>query len=116
MKLRNVFVVSLLVFLLPALAAGATTGKAAQITGKYIEARSADVYTGPCFANSEVNLAGQEAVLGWRVDKGTWGGVKVDGLSVVAVVRASSTLGGPYPQPPPAKTGVVLGERAAPGE
>src|SRR6266852_1107402 len=62
MKFRNVILISLLVFLLPALAAGATTSKAAQITGKYIEARSADVYTGPCFANSEVNLAGQDAL------------------------------------------------------
>src|SRR2546426_9767149 len=102
MKLRNVFVVSLLVFLLPALAAGATTGKAAQITGKYIEARSADVYTGPCFANSEVNLAGQEAVLGWRVDKGPWVGVKLDGLSVVAAGGASRTLGESYGKPLPA--------------
>src|SRR5258708_13966682 len=106
MKFRNVFLVSLLVFLLPALAAGATTGKAAQITGKYIEARSADVYTGPCFANSEVNLAGQEAVLGWRVDKGTWGDVKLYGLSVVAVGAATRPLGGPFPHPPPVETGV----------
>ena len=116
MKFRNVFLVSLLVFLLPALAAGATTSKAAQITGKYIEARSADVYTGPCFANSEVNLAGQEAVLGWRVDKGTWGDVKLDGLSVVAVVRANSTLGDPYANPLPAKTVMILDERATQGQ
>src|SRR5260370_15732342 len=108
MKFRNVFLVSLLVFLLPALAAGATTSKAAQITGKYIEARTADVYTGPCFANSEVNLTGQEAVLGWRVDKGVWGDVKLDGLSIVAVVRANSTLGDPYANPLPAKTALHL--------
>src|SRR5258708_6761754 len=116
MKFRNVFLVALLAFLLPALAAGATTSKAAQITGKYIEARSADVYTGPCFANSEVNLAGQEAVLGWRVDKGTWGDVKLDGLSVVAVVRANSTLGDPYANPLPAKTVMILDERATQGQ
>ena len=35
----------------------------AQISGQYLESRTADVYTGPCFANSEVNLTGREAVL-----------------------------------------------------
>src|SRR5574341_2127900 len=35
---------------------------AAQIKGIYIESRTADVYTGPCFANGEVNsrLRGDE--------------------------------------------------------
>ena len=35
----------------------------AAIKGDYIEARSADVYTGPCFANGEVGLVGNEAIL-----------------------------------------------------
>src|SRR6266702_2050949 len=81
---------------------------AGHVSGEYIESRTADVYTGPCFANSEVNLTGQEAVLGWHVDKGTWGDVKLDGLSVVAVVRANSTLGDPYANPLPAKTVMIL--------
>jgi hypothetical protein len=29
-----------------------------QISGEYVETRSADVYTGQCFANGEVNLVG----------------------------------------------------------
>ena len=29
---------------------------AAGITGQYMEARTCDVWTGPCFANAEVNL------------------------------------------------------------
>ena len=44
---------------------------AAGITGKYVEARTCDVWTGPCFANAEMNLGGKHAVLGWKVDKGT---------------------------------------------
>ncbi|MBI5757839.1 MAG: hypothetical protein HZA46_04910, partial [Planctomycetales bacterium] len=43
-------------------------GFAAQITGEYIEARTCDVYTGPCFANGEVGTTGNEAVLAWKVD------------------------------------------------
>ena len=41
------------------------------IVGDYIEARTSDVYVGPCFANSEMNLTGQEAVLAWRVREDT---------------------------------------------
>src|SRR5262249_39915472 len=63
------------------------------IYGNYIEARTADVYTGPCFANSEAGLIGELAVFGWKVEKGSWQGVDLDGLSVVAAVRASATLG-----------------------
>ena len=61
--------------------------------GEYMESRTADVYTGPCFANSEMNQTGDLAVLGWRINQGAWNGVKLDGLAVAAVVRAESTLG-----------------------
>jgi hypothetical protein len=84
----------------------------AQISGQYIEARTADVYTGPCFANSEVNLTGQEAVLAWRIDKGSWDHVALHGLAVVAVVHASATLGDPYANPLPAKTVFLVDARA----
>ena len=73
-------------------AAGLPTAKGS-IYGNYVEARNADVYTGPCFANSEEGLLGDLAVFGWKVSKGNWHGVALDGLSVVGVVRASSTLG-----------------------
>ena len=85
---------------------------AQQISGDYIETRSADVYTGQCFANGEVNLVGNEAIMGWHVDKGSWDGVALDGLNVVAVVRAKSTLGDPYADPYPAKSVLVIDESA----
>ncbi|HEV2290121.1 MAG TPA: DUF1326 domain-containing protein [Candidatus Acidoferrales bacterium] len=74
------------------------------ISGNYMEFRNADVYTGPCFANSEVGLTGQDAVLAWHITSGEWNGVQLSGLSVVAVVRASATLGDPYGNPLPAKS------------
>jgi hypothetical protein len=73
--------------------AAAAPAPAAGLTGRYIEARTCDVWTGPCFANAEMNLGGKHAVLGWRVDKGSVDGVRLDGLGVVAVVAASDTLG-----------------------
>lgn len=87
---------------------------AQQISGDYVETRSADVYTGQCFANGEVNLVGNEAILAWRVDKGSWDGVSLNGLSVVAVVRAKATLGDPYAEPYPAKAVLVVDEQATP--
>ena len=84
----------------------------AAINGDYMEARSADVYTGPCFANSEVGLTGQEAILAWKVRTGSWKGIDVSGLSVVAVVRANATLGDPYHTPYPALSVLILDSRA----
>jgi len=66
---------------------------ARSVSGNYIEARTADVYTGPCFANGEVEQVGHEAVFGWKINNGAWDGVNVAGLSVVGVVRAEHTLG-----------------------
>ena len=67
--------------------------QAADITGQYVEARTCDVWTGPCFANADFNLGGKHAVLAWKVGKGSLGEVNIDGLSVVAVVSARNTLG-----------------------
>ena len=94
-----------------ALSAWAVPASAA-LKGDYIEARSADVYTGPCFANSEVGLTGNEAIMAWRVDEGSWKGTSLNGLGVVAVVKANATLGDPYHSPYPAQSVLILDERA----
>lgn len=85
-----------------------------QLRGNYIEARTADVFTGPCFANSEVELVGNLAVFGWKINAGTWEGVKLDGLSVVGVVRAANTLGNVHASAYPVKSVVIIDERATP--
>jgi Protein of unknown function (DUF1326) len=85
---------------------------AQQISGDYLETRSADVYTGQCFANGEVNLVGNEAILAWRVQSGSWDGVSLEGLTVAAAVRANATLGDPYGNPFPAKAVLLVDDRA----
>ena len=85
---------------------------AQQIRGDYIETRSADVYTGQCFANGEVNLAGKEAILAWHVQNGSWDGVALDGLTIAAAVRARATLGDPYGNPYPAEAVLLVDEQA----
>ncbi|MGZ4817918.1 MAG: DUF1326 domain-containing protein [Terriglobales bacterium] len=89
---------------------------AQQIAGDYIETRSADIYTGQCFANGEVGLTGNEAILGWRVRHGSWNGVALDGLSIAAAVRAKATLGDPYENPYPAKSVLIVDEEATPAQ
>lgn len=82
------------------------------VRGEYIEARTADVYTGPCFANSEVGLAGDLAVMGWKIDKGNFEGVTLDGLSVMGAIRASNTLGNVIDTVYPVKAVLIIDERA----
>src|SRR5690349_11892856 len=76
-----------------ALLLATATSLLAEISGDYLEVRSCDVYTGPCFANAEMGLAGKEGMLFWNVREGSFNGVKLDGLSVMAVVKADGTLG-----------------------
>jgi hypothetical protein len=86
---------------------------AVPVSGNYIEARTADVYTGACFANGEADLVGQEAVFGWQIKKGTWRGVDIAGLSVVGVVRAQHTLGLLTEPVNPAKAVLIVDSRAS---
>jgi len=71
----------------------ATSAAVAQITGKYVEVRNCDVWTGPCFANAEGNLTGHNGAMVWQIEKGSFDNVALDGLTVIAVVQASDTLG-----------------------
>ena len=87
---------------------------AQQIRGDYMETRSADVYTGQCFANGEVNLAGKEAILAWHVQSGSWDGITLDGLTIAAAVRAQATLGDPYGNPYPAQAVLLVDDQATP--
>lgn len=87
---------------------------AQSIRGDYIETRSADVYTGQCFANGEVNLVGNEAILAWHVQSGSWDGVPLQGFTVAAAVHANGTLGDPYESPYPAKAVLLVDDQATP--
>ncbi len=88
----------------------------AQVRGTYMETRTADVYTGMCFANGEVNLTGNEAVMAWHINKGTWHGVKLDGLTIAAALHAQATLGDPYANPYPVKSVLMVDDQATPAQ
>lgn len=71
---------------------------AAGVRGDYIEARTADIYTGPCFSNGEVFITGSQAILAWKVTEGSWEGVDLGGLSVAAAVRGNTTFSQDRPE------------------
>src|SRR5437667_2716532 len=90
MTMKTLIAISALALTASALLAG---NSAPAISGDYLEVRSCDVYTGPCFANAEMNLTGKEGMLLWSVREGSWKGTKLDGLRVMAVVHTDATLG-----------------------
>lgn len=88
---------------------------ASEITGDYLESRTCDVYTGPCFGNAEVGLTGKYAFMAWSVDSGRHNGVDLSGLKVVLAIRASDTLGyggSVVVSPDPIKSVALVDERA----
>jgi hypothetical protein len=72
----------------PLLAGGRNT-----VSGAYVEARTAEVFTGGCIMNSEAETMGKQAVLAWKVDRGSFNGINIDGLSVVAAMSGDRNLG-----------------------
>jgi hypothetical protein len=72
----------------PLLAGGKGT-----VNGAYVEARTAEVFTGGCIMNSEAETMGRQAVLAWKVDRGSFNGVSIDGLTIVAALSGDRNLG-----------------------
>ena len=70
-----------------------TVAVASELKGDYLETRTCDVYTGPCFANGQGGVTGKDAIMAWSIDRGTYEGVDLAGLKVVVVINASDTLG-----------------------
>lgn len=93
MKLRIAAVCSIFTAAAVMTVAAAPQATDTSVQGRYVEARSCDVYTGFCFANSEMGLVGREAIMAWNVTEGAWNGVTLDGLCIAAVIKADETLG-----------------------
>jgi hypothetical protein len=86
------------VFCIAFVALSASVANAAEIRGDYVEARTADVFTGPCFSNAQVFINGKEGVVAWKVTSGSWKGVDLAGLCVAASVNGSNTLSEDQPE------------------
>jgi hypothetical protein len=103
---------SVVILLMAATLAFAGKQTAPAISGDYLEVRSCDVFTGPCFANAEMGLTGKEAIMVWSVREGSWKGTALDGLSVIAVLRTDGTLGDVRYEPRSGKAVLIVDARA----
>jgi hypothetical protein len=68
-------------------------GTSGTISGEYVEARTAEVFAGGCVMNSEAETMGRQAVMAWKIDRGSYRGVPLDGLTVVAAINGDRNLG-----------------------
>ena len=110
--------IAIVVALLGLAAAPVLTAKAAALKGTYVEARTAEVFAGGCIMNGEAGTTGREAILAWKVDRGRFDGVALDGFAVVAAVAADVNLGvreigGETAR---TRTAVFVDERATPAQ
>src|SRR4249919_1302624 len=90
---RTLLVLSLVLCVVGAAASPLLAGGKGSVTGAYVEARTAEVFTGGCIMNSEAETMGKQAVLAWKVDRGSFNGIAVDGLSIVAAISGDRNLG-----------------------
>jgi hypothetical protein len=97
-----------------ALILAAGTADAAGLRGEYVEARTNDVFTGPCFSNAEVYTTGHQAVIAWKVTEGSYKGVDLAGLAVAAAVRGTSTF--EADQPDQAQAVLIVDKQATPAQ
>jgi nucleotide-binding universal stress UspA family protein len=106
MSYKSVWSLALVALAVPAAAADS-------LSGTYLESRTCQVYTGPCFANAETALAGREAVMAWNIDAGKKDNVDLAGLSVVMVVRGNDTLAyGGVADPKELKSAIIVDAKA----
>ena len=90
----GILVVLCLVVTVAIVATASSAGARAEpkLVGEYVEARTCDVWTGPCFSNSEMNTTGEFAVFGWSISRGQFDGQDLGGLRLAAAIRADGTL------------------------
>jgi len=91
---------------------GTSVANAAGLQGDYVEARTADVFTGPCISNAEVFISGSEAVMAWKINRGAWKGTDLSGLCVAAAVRGTTTFS--EDQPDQAAAVLIVDQKASP--
>ena len=110
---RTILAAALIGLVVSPLAAG---GKS--LSGAYVEARTAEVFTGGCIMNSEAETVGKQAVLAWKVDSGSFNGIAIDGLSVVAAISGDRNLGMQEMggEKPTVRSAIFVDQRANPAQ
>ena len=87
------------------------------VSGQYVEARTAEIFTGGCIMGSEAETMGKQAVLAWKVDRGTFNGVS--STACRSWPRSPATEPGPARnrrRPATVRSAVFVDERANPAQ
>jgi hypothetical protein len=83
----------LLASLFTFVAPSAQTKAIMPLSGDYVEARTASVFAGPCHYNGELVTTGNDAVMAWQFNSGSWEHISLAGVRVIAAVSSSENLG-----------------------
>lgn len=82
----------ILVSVLLAFAASTFAQSTKPVSGEYVEARSAEVYTCACLFSGQAETAGKEAILVWNVQEGDFAGASLAGMKMAAVIVGEAHL------------------------
>jgi len=88
---RMLFVITGAVLAIAPLVIG-SRAEAVRIRGDYVEVRTASVFAGACHFNGEVTTTGRDALMAWHITSGSWQGVPLKGVKVVAIITSDSNL------------------------
>ena len=62
------------------------------VTGQYVEVRSATVFAGGCHVNAEADLQGRRALMGFHLEEGRWCEMNLAGVEMAAAVVSDGNL------------------------
>ena len=81
------------IWLISAAAPSSLPNVSDEVCGDYVKVRTASVFAGACHYNGELVTTGRDAVMAWCFTSGSWRGVDLSGLRVMAAVGAEQNLG-----------------------
>jgi hypothetical protein len=95
-------------------AANTFAQSARPVSGEYVEARSAEVYTCGCLFSGQAETSGKEAIVAWKIDDGQFAGASLAGLKMAAVIVGEAHLGAYSHRP--RSSSIYLDQSATPAQ
>jgi hypothetical protein len=90
--MKRLWIIGLVLIACVGAVALTSQAESTNITGDYVEVRTASVFAGACHYNGEVTTTGRDALMAWNVTSGSWEGVDLKGMRAIAVVSADDNL------------------------
>ena len=90
----------------------AKTKTSLPLAGDYVEARTASVFCGACHFNGEYMSTGNDAVAAWHFTSGSWRGVDLSGVTMMAAVTSDTNLA----EDAAKKSELTIGDAATPAQ